>query len=75
MEKSEFLLRLSIPKAWDPNFEQKVEDEVPAEGEEWKLKLNKWRDMQQSKGIIKSMELVANNKTVDSLSNNVLQVL
>jgi hypothetical protein len=30
--------------------------------DEWKKRLDKWRDMQQSKGIIKSMEAVNNNK-------------
>jgi hypothetical protein len=44
-------------------------------GDEWKNRLNKWRDIQQSKGIIKSMEAVNNNKSLDSMSNNVLQVL
>ena len=72
VEKSEFMLRLATPEAWLSTPNPPREEEAT---EEWQKKLAKWRDMQQSKGIIKSMEVVGQTKLVDSLSANVLQVL
>lgn len=75
-EKSEFLLKLTIPEAWNSELQAIASPlNVTEETEEWVRKLDKWRDMQQSKGIIKSMELVGSNKIVDSISTNVMQFL
>ena len=75
VEKSEFLLRIAIPDSWIPQVELADATEDDEDSKEWKKKLDKWRDMQQSKGIIKSMDLVGSNKVVDSITGNVMQVL
>ena len=75
IEKSEFLISLVTPVTWVVESNSSVGDGGVQAGDEWKTRLNKWRDIQQSKGIIKSMEAVNNNKSLDSMSNNVLQVL
>jgi len=47
----------------------------PRNSKEWKKKLHQWRMMQQSKGVIKSMENVGQGRVFDSLSGAVLACL
>lgn len=63
--------QIENPSEEDPSKQQNI----PKSNKEWKKKLGQWRMMQQSKGVIKSMENMSQNKIFDSLTGSVLACL
>ncbi len=76
IEKSEFMISLATPMAWLQGKSNVISSSKEESNDEWQRKLDKWRETQQSKGIIKSMEAINNNnKALDSIAANIFSLL